>query len=116
VRADTQKVRGHQRCWLLMCMSALPNPDVGEGIEPLSPKVARRLRVLAALAVAIAGLFTVFVAVADLANQRFFQPSPRSLRVIAAGTGIALLAGGMLLMGGAVRHQQRRRKQHVRSI
>ena len=109
-------MRDQRRCWLLMCMSALPNPDVGEGIEPLSPIVERRLRVLAALAVAIAGFFAIFVAMADLANQRFFELSPRSLRMIAAGTGIALLAGGMALMGSAVRHQQRRRKQHVRSI
>lgn len=96
-----------------MCMSALPNPDVGEGIEPLSPAVERRLRVIAALVLVVGGLVAVVLAMAGPPHRKFFEESSGTLRVIATGLGITLLAGGTLLMGRAVRYRQRQRNHPV---
>lgn len=92
-------------------MSALVNPDVGEGIDPLSPAVARRLRVAMATSVGLTGIFVIAVTVANRSRRNISRPTFDMLDTIVFGLGIVLLAGGMCLSWRAVRHQQRRRQQ-----
>ncbi len=82
-------------------MSAFPHPNLGP--RNPDPVVDRRLRRASGVATVVMVGCIVLMTAADIGPRYFFGDVLHHREHLAIGLGIALLAGGMLLIGWAVR-------------